>query len=598
MSAFAKNGNRVLFIDNTGIRAPNFKDIPRLKKRFRNWIKSIKGFRKEGDNLYVYSPVILPFPYFRLVRLINKYMFIRPIKRWMKVMNFHNPIIWTFLPNGASLDIINNIDYELVIYYCIADFYELSGNPDKVKVVEDRLIRKSELIFVQGEVLEKRCRRLNDNVYIFPFGVNIEAFGGFQHELGKLPDDIKSIKKPIIGYIGGIHRHIDFDLIYYIARAHPEWSIVLVGPIQTDIGKNSWLKNIFLLGKKDFLDLPGYIGEFDVGIIPYNISGYTATVFPTKLNEYHAMGKPVVSTDIPEVVNFNAKNENLVSIAKTAEEFTECLRNAIQDKDEKLKTMRVNSARKNSWEVRIEEMSIFIEDALNKKLKYAVNWQERLLKIYKFSREKITKACVAALCFYLVLFYTPLVWFMAAPLKIIQAPQKSDCIVVFAGGVGESGKPGQGYEERVQYAVELYKKGYAKNILFSSGYTYVFEEPLVMKALAVSLGVLEDAIILDDRAKNTYENVKFTKDILEKHGWGNILLISSPYHMLRSQLVFNKIARAIKAIYTPMPNSLFYAHQGKDADGKRIWKRINLRQINGILHEYLGIIYYWWRGWV
>jgi len=60
----------------------------------------------------------------------------------------------------------------------------------------------------------------------------------------------------------------------------------------------------------------------------------------------------------------------------------------------------------------------------------------------------------------------------------------------------------------VGYAVKLYKSGLADKILFSSGYTYSFKEALVMKALAVSLSVPGEAILLEDRAKNTYENVK------------------------------------------------------------------------------------------
>src|SRR3972149_1264733 len=203
MSAFAKNGNRVLFIENTGIRSPKLEDVQRLKKRIVSWFKSIKGFRKEMENLYVYSPVILPFPYSRVARFINKYLLIRSIKRWMRVMGFSNPIIWTFLPTGTALDIINNIEGKLLIYYCIANF-----------------------------------------------------------------------------------------------------------------------KNIILLGKKDFEELPYYINEFDVCIIPYLKSGYTATVYPTKLNEYHALGKPVVSTDLPEVKAFNDNNGGVVYIGKDYEDFS------------------------------------------------------------------------------------------------------------------------------------------------------------------------------------------------------------------------------------------------------------------------------------
>jgi uncharacterized SAM-binding protein YcdF (DUF218 family) len=191
-----------------------------------------------------------------------------------------------------------------------------------------------------------------------------------------------------------------------------------------------------------------------------------------------------------------------------------------------------------------------------------------------------------------------LVWFLAEPLKISQSPQKADAIVVFAGGVGESGKAGQGYEERVQYAVDLYKRGFAKYLIFSSGYTYIFKEPMIMQSLAVSLGVPEAAVILEEKATNTYENVKFTRDILMQKGWRKILLVSSPYHMHRVSLVAQKIAREIKVTYTPILNSLFYSHPDKDSRGRRIWKQINLQQIKGIFHEYLGILYYWWKGYI
>ena len=599
MSAFASNGNKVLFIENTGVRAPNIKDVPRLRKRFISWFKGIKGFRRETDNLYVYSPVILPFPYSRLARLINKNILLSALKKWMKATEFHDPIVWTFLPTGIALDIANGLDNKLLVYYCIADFYELVSNPKKIKKTEDELIKKCDLIFAQGEILANKCKRLNNNVHIFPFGVRLEIFDNYRKSNHKQPpNDIKNIKKPIIGYVGGVHRHIDFKLVKFIAGKHLEWSLVFVGPLQTDVSELKRYNNIFLLGKKDFSMLPAYINEFTVGIIPYVKSEYTETVFPTKLNEYHAMGKPVVSTDIPEVVSFNIENEDLVSISKTREEFVECIERAIKGKSENLEDRRIDSAKKNNWVVRIEEMSSFMENAIDRKLKNTANWQGQMLRVYKVSRRKMIKVSVIALFLYLFLFYTPLVWLIAAPLKIIQIPQKADCIAVFAGGVGESGKSSQGYEERVQYAVELFKKGYAKNIVFSSGYTYVFEESSIMKALAISLGVPKDAIILDDQAKNTYENVKFTKAILEKHGWSSVLLVSSPYHMLRNQLIFNKIARDAKVIYAPIQNSLFYAHPERDKNGKRIWKRINMRQIKGIIHEYLGIIYYWWKGWI
>ncbi|MDD5136747.1 MAG: glycosyltransferase [Candidatus Omnitrophica bacterium] len=367
MATFARNGNRVLFIENTGVRVPGIRDIPRLKKRLLSWIKSAKGFREERENLFVYSPIVLPFPYSRIARFINRNILLRALKKWMKATNFRDPIIWTFLPTGIAIDIINNIDRKMLVYYCIADFYKLVDDPKKVKKTEDEVIRKCDLVFVQGNVLKERCLRFNKNFHIFPFGVNIQTFENYDRANSALPKDIRGIKGPVIGYVGGLHKHVDFRLIRSMADKHPDWSIVMVGPAQTDISEVESRKNVFLLGKKDFKDLPLYINKFDVCLIPYEINDYTKTVFPTKLNEYHSMGKPVVSTSLPEVIDFNKANDELVSVSTDRADFDRKTEAAISDKSEKLVKKRIESAKRNSWTERIEEMSCLMQLAMDRK---------------------------------------------------------------------------------------------------------------------------------------------------------------------------------------------------------------------------------------
>ena len=583
MATFARNRNRVLFIENTGIRAPNFKDLSRLKKRYLNWAKNVKGFREEIENLFVYSPVIIPFPYSRAVRWFNKFLLLNSLRKWMNAMDFHNPIIWTFLPTGIALDIINNIDKKVLIYYCIADFYELVGNTKKVKKTENELIKKSDLIFAQGNFLKEKCKRLNDEVYIFPFGVKIETFENFTQSSEEIPADIKSIKKPIIGYIGGIHKHIDLGLIRFIAKNHPEWSIVLIGPLQTNIAEISNLDNVFLLGKKDFPSLPKYISQFDVAIIPYVKSRYTETVYPTKLNEYHAMGKPVVSTDLPEITAFNVENDNLISMGTTYEKFVDQLSHSLSSQNKVLKNQRKPSAKRNRWSTRIDQMSTIIRDALDKKAKIPLEWQERFLGFYRAAHRKLIRFGAIAASIYLLLFYTPLIWLIGDPLRIGQIPQKADVIVVFAGGVGETGSPGKSTIERARYSVDLFNKGYSDTIIYSSGYRYKHTDASNMKQFALSLGILEKNIILEQNANSAYENVKYTTDILRKKGYNKILLISSSYNMRRVSLVYKNIANDIEVVYTPVPDSEFFNRK----------RSVKLEQIQAILHEYLTIVYYW-----
>lgn len=597
MSTFARNGNRVLFIENTGVRKPTMKDIFRLKKRITNWLKSIKGFRKEADNLFIYSPVALPFPYSKFASCINRRLLIEPLKRWMKAMSFRDPIVWTFLPTSIALDMIDEFDdRKLLVYYNIADFDALSDNPKKLKKAEEALIKKCDIIFAQGKAIADKCGKFNSNVHIFPFGVNIEVFEDFlSRSLRPELKDLKGVRRPIIGYVGGIHKHVDIPLINYMAKSHPEWSIVLIGPRQVDTQEMEAAPNIFTLGKKRFEELPAYIDRFDVCTIPYLVSEYTRTVYPTKLNEYFIMGKPVVSTALPEVEALNEENNNITSIAKTHKEFVQLVEKALAPDTAKALSDRLAMARKNSWSERIEQMSSFMEEAIERKKGGSpANWQDKFLRLYKETKHNAIKGLAVILAAYLLIFYTPIIWVLARPLVISEEPKKADAIIVLGGGVGESGKVGQGYEERVEYAVELYKKGYAGRIVFSSGYTHIFKETLVMKALALSLGVPESAIILENRASNTYDSVLFTKEIVDKEHWNRVILLSSPYHMLRVSKVFVKLGGGIHVSYTPIPKSSFYAHDNSGF----FRKKINLKQINGIIHEYVGIVYYWLHGWI
>lgn len=583
MWTLAEHGNRVFFVENTGVRAPRLADLPRLQKRLSRWWHGTKGIRKEGENLYVFSPLVFPFPYARLFRWINRLILLRPIKKWMRAVNFSKPIIWTFLPTGIALDLIRHFDRKLAIYYCIADFSKLVPVPRRLQRIEKQVIQQADVVFAQGPALREYCQKYNDHVFVFPFGVKLDGFLNFQIRDAERPIEMKNIKRPILGYVGGLHRHLDWNLIETLARGSPDWSLVFVGPIQTDISQVQRLPNVLALGEKDHADLPRYINCFDVCLIPYALTEYTQSVFPTKLNEYLIMGKPVVSSNLREVQAFNEKNDGVIFIAEDASRYKECIVKALSHNGEIEKGLRVNAALENDWQRRIEEMSHVLEEALREKTREkSKTWQGTLLHLYSTSRKRAACLATSLALLWLLIFHTPFLWSIGRPLRISDAPQKVDAIVVLAGGVGESGKAGQGYEERVIHAVELYRKGYASRMIFSSGFIYALQEADVMKALAVSLGIPPDSVLLEKKARNTYENVLNVREILQHHGWKSILLVSSPYHMRRVSWVIRRVSPELRVFYSPVPNSIFYA-QG---DG------VQWRQIRGILHEYSGIVYY------
>ena len=588
MSAFAKNGNRVLFIENTGVRRPGIRDISRIKSRIKNWFKGVTGIRREKDNLYIFSPIVLPFPHSRIAKWINRHLVLSVLEKWMRITDFSNPIVWTFLPTGLALDLINSIGNKLVVYYCIADFEKLVKNPARIRQSEIGVIKVSDLIFVQGQELKRKCEAYNKKVTIFPFGVNMDRFNEDSAKTRK-PPDIEHIKGTIIGYVGGIHKHVDFALIRFLAERNRKWTFLFIGPVQTDVSEVDGLENVIFLEQKEHKELANYINSFDVSMVPYLLNEYTETVYPTKINEYLAMGKPVVATALPEVVELNKEYGQIIYIGGSKEDFEEQIKKAMKENNSALRNKYIEVARGNSWDVRIEKMSqLMQEEITRKKIDREAKWKENLINFYRIARKKIWSLAISCILLYFLLFNTPFLWFLASPLKISETPQKADVILVFGGGVGETGSPGKSTIERARYAAELYKNGYADKIVLSSGYTYMYNDAENMRLIAISMGVPDEDIILEKNASSAYENVIFSKQIIDDKKWNKVLLISSPYNMRRVSMVFNKWCKDKTIFYTPVKKSQFY---------DRI-ERTRMEQIMAIIHEYLGIVYYLIKGYV
>ena len=589
MSRMAAQGHRVLFVENTGVRAPKVRDLPRVRQRIRNWWRGTKGFREERPNLFIYSPLLLPLPYFWLARWINRTLLTRALRRWMEAVGFSRPILWTFLPTPLALDIIRAVDPQVTIYYCIDDLASSSHGARKIVGSEERLFRQADLVFVTSERLRERAARHSDRVHLFPFGVNLERFEAVRRGSDEPPADLMPLPRPVIGYVGGLHQWVDQTLLAAVAAKLPEMSFALVGPAQTDVSALERCSNVTLFGQRAHPDVPKYVKQFDVGIVPYLLADYTANVYPTKLNEYLVMGIPVVATDLPEIRRFNRDHGDVVEVAGDAEAFAGAIRRALNGASAPaVVARRIEVAEANSWERRIAAMEYLIDETIAKRAASDQRWDQALRRIYRRTRAHAAEIVFAIAAVYLLVFHTNVVWRVAEPLRMSAPPTRADAIVVFAGGVGETGKAGGGAQERLSEAVSLYRAGYAPYLVFSSGYVYSFREAEQMRDLAVAQGVPAGAIVLEERSTNTYQNVTFSNEILRDHRSRSILLVSSPYHMRRATMVWHKLAPEITVTPTPPPRSQFYDHT----------RGASLEQARGILYEYLAILGYWKNGWV
>jgi len=585
--SLVKSGHKVLFIENTGVRSPRFSDAPRIISRIKNWVRATHGFFNVQDNLTVYSPLFIPLPYSRVAQFLNRFLLSSAIQKWMIVTKFHNPIIITFLPTPLIHGLVKDIDSSLVIYYCANDMSAGSIDAAPLRKYENTFFSNVDAIFCNSNALLNRASTFSNSAFLVPAGVDFEKFELAQ-KIDQLPEDLIAISGLKVGYVGAVSAVFDQELMAYIAKNLPNVNFIIIGPIYVDVTQLKIFPNIIFFGKRSHSEIPIYIKGFDVALIPYIKNTFTDAVYPCKLNEYLAMGAKVVATNLRELQLFVEQHGNVVQISRNRNEFLENICRAIDDRDKCKQNERINVARANSWECRFEKITDVISKLMMEKSVGLIDWRKRLRARINRSRLKLIKLVFFSIATFLVIFYTPLVWFFGDQLVVRNEPKASDAIVIFSGD-GETGYNNQSYQRRTIDAIHYYNSGYASFIVLSSGRDNAFSEVEIIRALLINRGVPMGAIkIIQNYPRSTFENVTMVKKIAIDKEVKSILLITSPYHSRRSLLVWRKWAPDIAIVAPKVVDT---------PNAEPIWGA-NLNQIRVILYEYTAIAYYWWKGWL
>ena len=375
----SRAGNRILYIENTGIRAPGLRDTRRVIRRLKHWAGALlrrQSVRPVLPELWVHAPLVLP-PFSSVLRgSFNRHLFLPLIRVAARRLGMRDPLIWAFLPTDTTLGLLDLLSSPRgrVVYYCAADFTQLTTSVQQLARNEAELVKRSNVVFTICDELAVHCRRWNDNVHVLPYGVNLKAFplqNSDQVEASRPEHERLSWTTQshanghnghkVIGYVGGLHRHVSVYMLIEMARARADWSWVFVGSPQVPLKELAELPNVYLLGQRPHHELAHYIRTFDVCIVPYRRSAYTQTVVPSKINEYLAMGKPVVSTNLPPVCDFNDRHQVLITTEDRSESFLRAIEQALSyGEDAVLIARRRAVARQGNWESRLEAMSELI----------------------------------------------------------------------------------------------------------------------------------------------------------------------------------------------------------------------------------------------
>ena len=181
-----------------------------------------------------------------------------------------------------------------------------SANPflsDEIKYLERKAVHEADLVIIDNHAAIDDYYDLNSNIYYIPQGVNKESF-----------NIINNNERKYIGYIGNLHFAIDYILLRELIKMNPNEHFLLIGGIlEENANMVLELDNVTHIKQIPKSELNNYLSQMKLGLIPYLINERTKGVYPTKLFEYLAAGVPVLSTPLPEVIQY--ANESFLRIS-------------------------------------------------------------------------------------------------------------------------------------------------------------------------------------------------------------------------------------------------------------------------------------------
>ena len=209
-------------------------------------------------------------------------------------------LLWYYTP--VALEFTRDLNPVVTVFDCMDDLSGFAFAPRRLRDLEAELLDRADLVFTGGNSLYEAKRALHPSVHPFPSSVDASHFARARLR-GEDPGDQREIGTPRIGFYGVIDERLDLALIDGVAKARPDWQLVLVGPVlKVDAEDLPQAGNIHWLGAKDYESLPRYLAGWDVAMMPFARNRSTRFISPTKTLEYLAGGKPVVSTSIRDVV--------------------------------------------------------------------------------------------------------------------------------------------------------------------------------------------------------------------------------------------------------------------------------------------------------
>jgi teichuronic acid biosynthesis glycosyltransferase TuaH len=353
---FSKN-NRVLYVN-----PPMTRFVMRKQKHKENIKKRIRIKNGQEDSLVEIEPNLwnlypkntiesinwIPFhSIFKILNKRNSRLFANDIKSAVSRLDFKNVILFNDSSMFLGLHLKKLLQPTIYAYYMRDYLVKIPYWQKHGERLEPQLLKNSDVVLTNSEYFKDFCIEYNPHSYMVGQGCDVSHFNDEKGTI-PVPNEYKDIPHPIIGYLGTLTSlRLDIDLLEFMAKQRKDWSIVLVGP-EDQYFENSNLhnlSNVYFLGKKDTDELPRYVKGFDVAINPQLSNNLTIGNYPRKIDEYLAMGKPIVATNTKTMQMFKEH----VYLADTEEDYLTLIDKAMAENTIDRIKKRSKYAKSHTW---------------------------------------------------------------------------------------------------------------------------------------------------------------------------------------------------------------------------------------------------------
>jgi glycosyltransferase involved in cell wall biosynthesis len=335
-----------MFVNSIGYGMPSLSN-PDFFLKIRRKLKSyLRWLKKAPEGLWVLTPIAIPFYGRPAVRRFNRVFLSFQVRLAMRIAGLRTPIVWVATPFAA--DVVDRLDPKLIVYQ-VSDKYDANEDaatsPEAIRKVDRWLKERAALVMYSGRKLFEEATE--PNRYFLEQAVDFEHFAG---EAPQAASDVSAIPRPVLGYFGWMDFVMDGDLVAEVSRRRPDWHWLFIGTRSNHFQVEA--PNVHFVGPKPYTDLPKYLKQIDVCVLPWRVSNaFTSYGSAIKVKEYLATGKPVVIAPLYEYIRAPG-----IRVYNTVDEFISQVEDALRNDPPDRKRLRQAAVHGSTWDARACEL--------------------------------------------------------------------------------------------------------------------------------------------------------------------------------------------------------------------------------------------------